>query len=104
MGVQDWLDASVVLSNLNYTVKIRPRAKCAGGLAMSIQASSYHYCTPRVDNSHFYTHVEIGFPSSVVEELLSYAECKDTPTRTVYPYVPVDLLESVVKAHGGIVL
>lgn len=70
------------------------------GTCMSIQASRYHYCEPR-DNNGPYTHVEIGFPSRSMPELLEFAEDRDNPTDTVYSYVPVDVLNEVIKKAGG---
>lgn len=38
---------------------VRPHAVLADGSTISIQASKYHYCIPKVDNADFYSHVEI---------------------------------------------
>ena len=76
--------------------------RCAGGLELSVQASSTHYCTPR-NSAGPWTAVEIGFPSEQVEEFMEYAENPDAPTDTVYGYVPVEVVEAVINKHGGIV-
>lgn len=81
--------------------QVRP-IRCADGLSFSVQASFTHYCTPR-DSVGPWTHVEIGFPNRSVPELLEYAEVPDYPTRSVYNYVPVALVEKIVEQHGGIV-
>lgn len=75
---------------------------CASGLRMSVQASSDHYCRPRVDNAESYTHFEIGFPSNVVPQILEYAEDADSPTGTVYCYVPAEVIDAVIAENGGI--
>lgn len=75
---------------------------CEDGFTMSVQASHYHYCSPRQDNAAFYYKVEIGFPSEKEEYLMPYAEDRERPTDTVYGYVPVEIVECVIEKHGGI--
>ena len=70
------------------------------GTSMSIQASKYHYCEPR-DNHGPYTQVEVGFPNRLIPEILEFAEDQDSPKDTVYGYVPVDVLNEVIKKAGG---
>ena len=72
---------------------------CKSGLVMSIQASEYHYCSPR-NNKGPYSTVEIGYPSRFVADLIPFAEDKDNPT--VYGNVPVEVVESIIAANGGI--
>ena len=81
----------------------RPCSKivCYDGFQVSVQASSAHYSTPR-DNQGPYTHVELGFPLEPVEDWAEYAENPDDLTRTIYPYVPIGLVEAVLEAHGGV--
>ena len=77
-----------------------PTIVCAGGLKMSVQASRYHYCTPR-DSVGPWSSVEIGFPSQRVERLMFYAEDGSAPTDTVYGYVPIEVVAEVIAEHGG---
>ena len=49
-----------------------------------------------------YTKFEIGFPSEKVDVLMDYAEEPDSPTDTVYGWVPVDLVVKIINEHGGI--
>jgi hypothetical protein len=81
----------------------RPCSKivCYDGFQVSVQASTSHYSTPRDDKGP-YTHVEVGYPSEPVEAWMEYAEDSDRPTTTVYPYVPIELVEAVLEAHGGV--
>ena len=78
--------------------------KCHDGATVSVQASEFHYCTPRNDDGP-YTHVEAGFPS--VTPPASWAEYGDSlePTLTadVYGYLPVALIHEFIDAHGGLV-
>ncbi len=75
---------------------------CKSGLKMSVQASFSHYCEPREDCGP-YTHVEVGFPSAKVEDLMPYAERPEEPTETVYGWVPIQLVESIISNNGGLV-
>lgn len=61
---------------------------------VSVQASEYHYCTPRLDNMKYYEEVELGFPDFLFSEgfVNKYAEDKESPKDTVYPYVPLEEL------------
>lgn len=77
------------------------RLICKDGFEMSVQASNVHYCSPRVDNAT-YSEIEVGYPSVIEEELLDYAEDRLRPTKTVYGYVPVWLVEKIINKHGGI--
>ena len=79
------------------------RIECADGFSMSVQASSFNYCQPRVDNASAYEEVEVGFPSSPESLLSSYAEDPSKPTETVYGWVPSEVVLNVVAKHGGIV-
>lgn len=75
---------------------------CASGLKMSVQASAYHYCTPR-ESEGPWSCVEVGFPSERIEALMPWMEdWGDTdPTQTVYGYVPIDVVAQVIADHGG---
>jgi hypothetical protein len=78
-----------------------PRIVCKDGFSISVQASEFAYCTPRANVAHW-TEVECGFPSDMEVSLLKYAESPDDPTGTVYGYVPVRLVEKIIKRHGGV--
>lgn len=78
------------------------RIHCKDGFSMSVQASEYAYCEPRIDDAVFYLQVEVGFPSEKEPLLMQYAEEPDRPINTVYGYVPVDVVAEVVRNHGGI--
>lgn len=83
---------------------IRPHIKCKDGFEMSVQASKYHYCTPRMDLlDGDYSSVEIGFPSEKEDLLIPHAEDEANPTDTVYGYVPIEIVNEVIKKHGGMI-
>jgi len=79
------------------------RCVCRDGFSMSVQAHDGAYCEPRADNAERYTSVEIGYPNDVEPFLLEYAEDRDSPTNTVYPYVPSDIVRHVIDKHGGMI-
>ena len=67
--------------------------KCADGTTLSVQASKYHYCTPR-DNQGPYTAVEVWCVSSDVTEF-EYSE--EDPSA----YVPIEDVVRFIENHGG---
>jgi hypothetical protein len=78
-----------------------PRIVCEDGFAMSVQASEYHYCSPRESGEPFYFAVEVGYPTAREDALMEYAESPEEPTSTVYGWVPVEVVDAIVNAHGG---
>ena len=89
---------------------------CADGFALSVVAGYGAYCSPRP--SAFsnladvpptyggpYHEVEVGFPSQRPEPWRgvweTFAETPEHPTGTVYGYVPVGLVRSLIESHGG---
>jgi hypothetical protein len=76
--------------------------KCADGFTMSVQASAYHYCSPRITGLTIYNNYEIGYPSEAEPLLMPYAEDAEHPTDTVYGYVPMQVLADVIAKHGGV--
>lgn len=74
---------------------------CADGFKMSVQASIYHYSNPR-ENDGPWTEFEVGFPSEKEDLMLEYAEDENTPAKTVYAYVPAEVIREVIIKHGGL--
>lgn len=100
-----WLDKAVSKEHSSY-MTMRRRIELNNGITLSIQASYGHYCDPRVNTdesgSGIYDSVEIGYPSKEIPLLSEYAEDPDDLIKTVYPRVPVSVLEKVVEWAGGI--
>ena len=84
-----------------------PKIICSDGFTMSVQVGSSLYSTPKKVAKR-YSAVEIGFPSEDEPLIEKYAESYYDPdvdfkyTETVYPYVPVRVVDKVLKKHGGI--
>ena len=78
------------------------RVACKDGFSMSVQASRTHYCEPSMDLQEEYLSFEVGFPNAYEELLIRYAEDADTPTPTVYGWVPSDVIDKVIAKHGGV--
>lgn len=74
----------------------RPKAICADGFKMSIQASEDHYC--QKDDEGSYVSVEVGFPSLPEPLLDEYGD------DGVYGYVPLTVVDAIIAKHGGILL
>lgn len=82
---------------------VRPHVRCADGFKVSVQASKFHYCTPRETLAEAYSKVELGYPNMVEPLIMDYAEDADRPKDTVYGYVPVEVVDKVIEKHGGII-
>ena len=80
----------------------RERLVCNDGFSISVQASQYHYCNPRKDGLDYYTSVELGYPNREEELLSEFAEDPDRLTHTVYGYVPVKVVDEIIRKHQGI--
>lgn len=80
------------------------RILCRDGFNISVQASEFAYCTPRVTADIEYTKFECGFPSSAVPELREWkdGDDKDDDTVSVYGFVPVEVIVALIEKHGGI--
>lgn len=85
----------------NTFTKLFKRIVCQDGFSLFVQANRFAYCSPR-DNYGPYTEVEVGFTSEVPEDLWEYAEDPEYPTETVYSYVPIELVETLIEHHGGL--
>ncbi|MDD4389709.1 MAG: hypothetical protein PHW03_02780 [Eubacteriales bacterium] len=84
----------------DYSFPLAKRIECADGFSLSVQASHGAYCSPRTNLGPWYQ-VEVGYPSDVPTEIMHYCEDPETPTATVYGYVPIELVETLIEAHGG---
>ena len=83
-----------------------PKIVCEDGFTMSVQVGYSLYSTPKKVAKR-YSAVEIGFPSEHEPLIEEYAETfhqedETDYTDTVYPYVPVKIVDKVLKKHGGI--
>lgn len=81
---------------------IRKAVMCKDGFYISIQGGTEgHYCQPR-QHCNYYDEVELGFPSQKDDLIIHWAEDPKEPTRTVYGYVPIGVVEELIQKHGGI--
>ncbi len=81
-----------------------PHIVCADGFVMSVQVGYSLYSTPKKVAKR-YSEVEIGYPSEHEPLLDEYVESiYEDPdfTDSIYPYVPVKVVNKVLKKHGGI--
>ena len=101
MNLDEFMKSTYVESE---RFELRPRITCQDGTLLSVQASEFHYSTPRENGSKFY-HVEVGFPSiAPPESWMKYFDGapEQDPTGSVYAYIPIDLVQKFIDNHGGI--
>ena len=81
-----------------------PRITCKDGFTMSVQAHSGAYCQRNTEGVP--VTLECGFPSTTPKtaEFRGFAElCHPASfTETVYGWVPVEVVQAELDAHGGI--
>ena len=100
--------SSLKLKDIMTTSRL-PHIVCADGFSMSVQVGYSLYSTPKKVAKR-YSAVEIGYPSEPEELIKEWAEWipfneedgEPDYTDTVYPYVPVKVVDKVLKKHGGI--
>lgn len=81
-----------------------PKIVCVDGFSMSVQVGFTLYSTPKKVAKR-YSAVEIGFPTEhepLIEEYAEKGKDEIDYTDTVYPYVPVGIVDKVLEKHGGI--
>lgn len=81
MTVKEWLARPIKMRAIGVQ-ELRPRLYCYDGYSISVQASEYHYCSPRLNGLQDYQSVELGFPSKEDELINEYAE--DNPEALGY--------------------
>jgi hypothetical protein len=106
---QKYMYAQLVAAQIRgegYNGKVRPRVELADGSSMSIQASKWHYCTPREDNLERYSTWEVGYVTGNVGPLAEYTENdganEDGEYDGVFPQVPTAVVVARINSRGGI--
>lgn len=104
MKIAEYINTNRPVRRYRALSAVVPRVICADGFSMSVQASAWTYCSPRVDSptADIYNSMEVGFPSTTEPLLMEYAEDEDNPTETVYGWVPVKTIDEIIEKHGGI--
>ena len=93
----------------SFTSVVRKATVCNNGVILSIQASNFHYCSPRRNlESKCYYEFEVGYISdsnnnriAAPESWKEYAE-DGTLLSNVFAYVPKQLIVDFIKENGGI--
>ena len=81
-----------------------PHIVCTDGFTMSVQVGYSLYSEPKKVAKR-YSKVEVGYPSereSLLEEYVESFYVTPDFTDSIYPYVPVKIVDKVLKKHGGI--
>jgi len=85
---------------------IKPVTVLKDFVKLSIQASEFHYCSPRENDCPNYSLVEVGFIEKdgkrfpAPESWLPYAEDRNLLS-DVFGYVPIELVNEFIAEHGG---
>ena len=109
LKVKNLVKSSDPLMNHMLTSSRLPHIVCSDGFTMSVQVG-YSLYSEQKKVAKRYSAVEIGYPSDHEPLIEKYAETffKEDEmdvtdyTDTVYPYVPVKIVNQVLKKHGGI--
>ena len=86
---------------------VREIARLGDGGWLSIQASRYHHCEPRLDSAKSYRSIEIGSkgvlegPDDAALLLTDYRQLRGGAV--LFARVPLDVAQAYVEARGGIV-
>lgn len=88
-------------ANNQTSYKIRPDIVCADDFSMSVQASARHHCIPKNAKGP-HSMVEVGYPSRYEQLLTPYKSGRGNPTKSVFYYVPADVVDAVIQKHGGV--
>lgn len=82
--------------------------RCKDGITLSVQASEYHYCSPRSDTGPYET-VEVGYITTekgnrfpAPRDWAEYAEGEKERWADVFADVPIEKVHAFIEAHGGI--
>lgn len=101
--IQDFMRDTYKMRIPGLLLAQRPKIICNDGFEMSVQAGEFLYCEPRIDLPNGeYDSVEIGFPNQEENLIKEFAEDSSSLTDTIYPYVPVEIVDKVIEKHGGI--
>ena len=103
LTIAEWIAAT---NGFHLKDEAREIARLGDGGWLSIQASRYHHCEPRLDNARRYKAVEIG-SKGVLEGPVEHASLLEAynfekGTNRFYGNVPIDVAERYVAARGGI--
>jgi len=81
-----------------------PEIVCKDGFRLSVLASDRHACCPKTIDFFklsCYSEVEVGFPSTYEELLVPFANNPHSLAKTVYSYVPLEVVREIIRKHGG---
>ena len=82
--------------------KLRPYIFCCDGFGLSVQGSAHHHSTPK-RSELWYATLEVGCLSEREVALDRFAEEQPINLeKTIYPYVPVGIINRVIEKHDGI--
>lgn len=80
----------------------RPAIICTDGYSVSVQASSNHASSPRVDGLTEYDEYEVyGITEAQIEQLADWVQ-KPYEEHPIYEFVPKEEIKQLILEHGGL--
>jgi hypothetical protein len=101
MNIQEFITVTNFATDEKKSHIFRPSIFCKDGFNFSCQAGNGLYSTPR-ERAAKYTSMEVGYPSAKEDLFIEFADNKDEPTDTIYPYIPIEVIQATIEKHGGI--
>lgn len=105
LTVTEWIAAT---NGFHLKDEAREIARLGDGGCLSIQASRFHCCDPRLDNAPRYQTVEIGSQgvtdTAPQAATLLTAFQKPLGNALVYAHVPIEIADQYVNIRGGIII
>lgn len=81
--------------------RVRPHIITKRGGGLSVQASSGHYCSPRIDGAAQYTMVEVWWDGDHTPKPLR-PYLSEWDRKGPASYVPVDVVNRLIARRGGL--
>lgn len=103
MAVIEFLESTHKPIKDSEFLETRPRIECKDGFSISVQAGYGKYSMPstNIETGEYFL-VELGYPSEPDVLINHYADDKTNYKNTIYPYVPVVVVERLIEKHGGV--
>jgi hypothetical protein len=90
------------LEKLQFAEPINKLLVCADGFQLSVQGGQSAYSKPREKRLNIYAYDSMEI---ITSELLpsEFKDYQDGEGSQIYGYVPVEMIESLLASHGGVI-
>jgi len=93
-----------LLNHLNLEATVVSEIDLNNGVSLSVQASSTHYCQPKINHGVWQTvelRISSDYKSKIPKSLLNYKEGDWHGDYIILAYVPISLVVSFIIISGG---